>query len=101
MCQPKMSKRTAVLFVSSKTSERAKAQREVKTDDYRKLLNFRNGVESIPSVLRRKYRVDEMPIRGKSRTKLFFGFKIIATNFCKLVKYLYDSPNIIQNALPI
>lgn len=45
---------------------------------------IRNGVETIPSVLRRKYRVDEMPVRGKLRTKVFFGFKMLALNFSKL-----------------
>ena len=46
---------------------------------------IRNGVETIPSVLRRKYRVDEMPVRGKLKAKVFFGFKMLALNFTKLL----------------
>jgi len=87
-CNPKIYKRTSVLFVSSKSSERALLQRQMQTEEYRKFSYFRNGVESIPSVMRRKYRVDRMPVRTKIRTKLFFGLKIAAFNFRKLVKYL-------------
>lgn len=45
---------------------------------------IRNGVETIPSVLRRKFNVDHMPVRGKLKTKVFFGFKMLALNFTKL-----------------
>jgi hypothetical protein len=55
------------------------------TQEYRKLSNSRAGVEGIPSVLRRRYRVDEMPIRGLVRSKIWFGFKIAAMNFKSLV----------------
>jgi hypothetical protein len=89
-CEPKISKRTAVIMVSLKTSERAKLQRQTRTKEYRELTYFRNGVESIPSLLRRKYSIDTMPVRGKIRTKLFFGFKVAAINFRKLFKYLSD-----------
>ncbi len=46
-----------------------------------------NGVETIPSILRRKYHVDEMPVRGKLKTKIRFGFKLLALNFSKLWLY--------------
>jgi hypothetical protein len=45
---------------------------------------IRNGVETIPSVLRRKYHVDTMPVRGRLKTKVFFGLKMFALNFSKL-----------------
>jgi len=32
--------------------------------------------------------VDEMPVRGNLKTKLFFGFKVAALNFKKLLDYL-------------
>jgi len=87
-CRPKIYKRTAVLVISKKSSERALLQRKLQTDDYRRLSRFRNGIESIPSTLRRRYGIDTMPVRGKVRVKFFFGFKIAAMNFRKLVKYL-------------
>ena len=59
-----------------------------KDDESIKLIGrIRNGVETIPSVLRRKYRVDRMPVRGKLKTKVFFGFKLCALNFSKLWSY--------------
>jgi hypothetical protein len=49
-------------------------------DKYRELQRKRNGVEGIPSILRRRYHVDEMPVRGYLRSKLWFSFKIGAIN---------------------
>jgi hypothetical protein len=34
-----------------------------------------------------KYHVDEMPVMDKIRSKLFFGFKIMALNCNKLKRY--------------
>jgi len=48
---------------------------------------IRNGVETVPSVLRNKYAVDKMPMRGKLKTKLFFGFKVATLNFSKLMRF--------------
>ena len=60
-----------------------------KDDEAMKLIGrIRNGVETVPSILRRKYRVDTMPVRGKLKTKVFFGFKMFALNFSKL--WLYE-----------
>ena len=51
-----------------------------------------NGVETVPSVRRNKYVVDEMPVREKLRTKQFFGFKIAALNFSKLICFAQGKP---------
>jgi len=59
----------------------------MKTTEFIELAKIRNGVESLPSILRRKYHVDKMPVRGKLKTKLFFGFKVLALNFKKLFDY--------------
>lgn len=48
---------------------------------------IRNGVETVPSILRNKYTVDKMPVRGKLKTKQFFGFKVDALNFSKLIRF--------------
>lgn len=56
------------------------------TEEYRKLTNSRAGIEGLPSVLRRRYGVDYMPIRGYVRAKFWFGFKIAAMNFKSLLK---------------
>jgi hypothetical protein len=59
----------------------------MKTTEFIELAKIRNGVESLPSTLRRKYHVDKMPVRGRLKTKLFFGFKVLALNFKKLFDY--------------
>lgn len=59
----------------------------MKTEEFSKYAKFRNGVEAIPSLLRRRYHVDKIPVHGKNRTRLFFGFKIAALDFQKLLDY--------------
>lgn len=86
-CNPKFRKTTAYLELSHKAVERAKQLRFMKTDEFRNYAYFRNGVEAIPSLLRRRYHVDKIPAHGKNRTRLHFGFKIAALNFQKLLDY--------------
>ena len=65
-------------------------RRMMKTDEYKEKMKYRNGVEAIPSIMRRKYIVDKMPVRGKKAMKLQLGFKIMAHNLKKVVRYLRD-----------
>jgi hypothetical protein len=87
-CKPKFHKTKTSKVLSWKTVSRAKQLRYMKTSEFAELAKIRNGVESLPSILRRKYRVDEMPVRGSLKTKLFFGFKVAALNYKKLLDYL-------------
>lgn len=52
------------------------------------ITRIRNGIETVPSVIRNKYLVDKMPVRGKLKTKLFFGFKIATLNISKLIRFI-------------
>ncbi|MFV0341853.1 MAG: transposase [Anaerocolumna sp.] len=87
-CKVKIQNKTAVVMVSSKMAERARYLKKISSDDYLKLTRKRNGVEGIPSVLRRKYNVDNIPVRGLLRSKTFFLFKVGAYNIRKLIKHL-------------
>lgn len=87
-CQPKISNKTSRVYVTKAAHERAMSQRFRKTWQFEFLSRVRNGVETVPSILRRRYHIDTMPVRGKIRTKHMFGFKIGALNFRKLLKYL-------------
>jgi hypothetical protein len=87
-CKPKFHKTKTSKVLSWKTTSRAKQLRYMKTSEFMELAKIRNGIESLPSILRRKYRVDEMPVRGSLKTKLFFGFKVAALNYKKLLDYL-------------
>jgi len=96
-CQPKIFKKTATVTISIKSKERAEQQRFHNTETFSVLSAIRNGVESIPSILRRKYGIDHMPVRRKIPTKHLFGFKIAALNFKKLCRYLQGLDKCIQN----
>ena len=46
-----------------------------------------NGVEGIPSVLRRRYDIDNIPAFGLPRLKMWFSLKIGAVNVKRVLAY--------------
>ena len=85
-CNAKIKKHTALVILSLGALAHTEEAIRRKDDETIKLIGrIRNGVETVPSVLRRKYRVDSMPVRGRLKTKVFFGFKMYALNFTKLL----------------
>ena len=60
------------------------------TKEYKEIASKRAGVEGIPSVLRRKYGIDHLPVRGKVRSKVWLGFKISAINCKRFIKSLVN-----------
>lgn len=85
-CNPHFHKQTASLNVSQKGRNRAICQRRMKEADYSNVYRLRNGVETVPSNLRKNYHLEKLP-RGRIRGKFFFGSKIAALNFKKLFNY--------------
>jgi len=85
-CPVIMQKKAALVCVNEKTIDRAERMKNLSTEEYKDLARKRNGVEGIPSVLRRRYVVDNMPVRGLLRSKMLFGFKIGAINAKKVIK---------------
>ena len=85
-CNPHIHKQTASFNVSKKGRNRARCQRMMKDKNYSDYCRFRNGVETVPSNLRKNFHIDKLP-RGKRRGKFFFGSKIAALNFRKLFNY--------------
>jgi hypothetical protein len=85
-CKAKLQQKKALVYVSQKTLDRAKYIKEISQPHYIKLQRKRNAIEGIPSVLRRKYHVDAIPVRGFLQSKLWFSFKIGAINVVKLLK---------------
>jgi hypothetical protein len=59
---------------------------KMNTEEYEEFARKRNGVEGVPSVLRRRYSIDQIPVRGLMRSKLWIGFKIGAMNTVRLLK---------------
>ena len=86
-CNPQLRVGYSLRELSWKAVNRAKQLRYMKTDEFREYAHFRNGVEALVSLLRRKYHVDKIPVHGKKQTRLRFGFKVAALNFQKLLNY--------------
>lgn len=82
-CRPKIYKKVSTFITSKNASNRAKSQRYMQSEEFSNLARLRNGVETIPSNIRKNYHLDKLP-RGKQRGKFFFGSKIAALNFRKL-----------------
>lgn len=80
-CGVKFQKKSAYVMVSEKMVARAAYLQKMSSEEYRQFAKIRNGVEGIPSVLRRKYNVDHIPVRGYLRSKTWFGFKIGAIDW--------------------
>ncbi len=97
-CQPRFLKNRVRKEVSWKAVGRAKQLQYMQTEEFSKYARFRNGVEAIPSLLRRRYHVDKIPAHGKRRTRLHFGFKIAALDFQKLLDYTNSIDNYAQKS---
>lgn len=86
-CKARIQRKTAVVTVSKKMAERASYVKKLKTECYRKLTHMRNAIEGIPSVLRRKYKVDNSPFRGLIKTGWTYSLAIGAYNINSLIRY--------------
>ena len=86
-CKPKSFKRVCKVRVSKTMRERARAKARMQTEEFKNLAKLRNGVETIPSILKNQYNDNKMNVHGKQRCKFFFGSKIAALNFRKLFRY--------------
>lgn len=86
-CHPKPQKKNYAVHVSKNMADRASYLRQLGTEEYKKYTHLRNAVEGIPSVMRRRYHVDDLPVFGLARTRMAFALKVGAYNFKKLLKY--------------
>ena len=87
-CRIKSNKKHNSVRFTEQRYETGRLRKTMGEKEYIKECNQRAGVEGIPSVFRRKYNVDHMPVRGELCQKIWFGFKVAAVNFKKLVKGL-------------
>lgn len=85
-CGVKMQKKSSFVMISEKMVQRAAYLEKMSTESYRELSKKRNGIEGIPSILRRKYDVDRIPVRGLVRSKIWIAFKIGAINVKRVLK---------------
>lgn len=90
-CPLKEQKKRYYIQISSTKYNRAKLIAKMNTEKYKEIADQRAGIEGIPSVLRRRYNIDYMPVRGRVRAKINFGFKISAINCKRLIKSRLNS----------
>lgn len=86
-CASKLQKDTFEVHITAHRKYCAKLMRKKSTEEYRLLARKRNAIEGVMSVMRRKYRVDEIPVTGHIRSKMFFSLKVGAYNLSKLFRY--------------
>ena len=86
-CRAKQQRKSYAVHVSSKMKARAEYRKKLSSEEYMSLTRMRNAIEGIPSVFRRRYHVDQIPVRGLLRSRFFFIFKVMAYNFNKLNRY--------------
>ena len=85
-CHPKKQKSSYVVNVSRKKVQRAKYMKQLSTEKYIQITHIRNAIEGIPSVLRRKFRIDEIPVFGLLSMTFFIQVKVVAYNFGKFFR---------------
>lgn len=95
-CKPKVFKRVAKIVTSKAAHGRAKIQRNMDREEFKNYARLRDGVETVPSNIRKNYHLEKMP-RGKQRGRSFFGSKIAALNFRKLFNYVKGMGNYAPN----
>jgi hypothetical protein len=90
---PVIEQKNNYLFkVSERTLHRCQFITKMGTPEYQELASKRAGIEAIPSILRRRYKIDHLPVRGLVRVKVYLGFKISAINCKRLIKGLINKP---------
>ena len=86
-CKGKPQKKNYAVHVSKTMQARSSYMKEMTSEAFIKLAKMRNAVEGIPSVLRRKYHIDDIPTYGLLKSRQFFLLKIGAYNFKKLLRH--------------
>ena len=87
-CPGKHQKKTTKVTISKKMVIRAELQSSMTNEEYKKFGRERNAVESIPSIFRRKYGIDDMKTFRPSRRRGRFFLICLAYNGQKFQKFL-------------
>lgn len=87
-CRAVVQQKNAVVKLSQNMIDRAKYIEHISAGEYIRLQKKRNGVEGIPSILRRRYNIDRIPVYGYFASKFWYGMKIGAINVFRMIKAL-------------
>ena len=61
-CKPKIFKKVAKIVTSKAAHERAKIQRNMDSKEFKNYARLRNGVETVPSNIRKNYHLEKIPV---------------------------------------
>jgi len=88
-CKAKVNnkKSKSTVRITGKMVTRAKQARNFTTEEGKKNADFRNGVEGIMSVMRRKYDLDHIPVFGLDRLKNWIWPTLLSYNLVKYNRY--------------
>ena len=90
-CPIKFQKSAALIKFSDTALKKAKYAQKTGTEEYRAFAKLRNGIEGIPSILRRKYDIDHMRDKGVVRKRQRLGFKMMAINARRLFSWMKNT----------
>lgn len=91
-CPINILKTMANIRTKVSTVNRAKQNHKRKEPNYIEISNKRAGIEGIPSVLRRRYHIDNRGGKGLMRLKMTFSTSIISINLKRMVKITNEKP---------
>jgi len=86
-CPVKEQKKYNKVKFTNKTLQADLCRSKMGDPHYHELAAFRAGVEGVPSVMRRKYKIDDIPVRGMNRSKIWVNCKVMAYNFMSFFSY--------------
>jgi hypothetical protein len=87
ICPVKEQKKFNTVKFTEKTLQADICRAKMGEARFKELAAFRAGVEGVPSVLRRKYAIDNIPVRGLNRSRIWMHCKIMAYNFKSFFGY--------------
>lgn len=87
ICPVKEQKKFNTVKFTEKTLQADICRAKMGEARFKELAAFRAGVEGVPSVLRRKYAIDNIPVRGLNRSRIWVHCKIMAYNFKSFFGY--------------
>ncbi|MBT2214548.1 transposase [Virgibacillus dakarensis] len=87
-CQVKKQKKAYHISFSENKRRTDQTRSKIGTERHQELSNYRAGVEGVPSVLKRVYQLEHLPVRGRVRPKIWIYASIIAQNFKRCRKYI-------------
>ncbi len=87
ICPVKEQKKSNKVSFTKKTLQADICRAKMGEARFQEMAAFRAGVEGVPSVLRRKYAIDDIPVRGLKRSRIWVNCKIMAYNFMSFFGY--------------